>query len=156
MRKGEVGMIWENSTETCILPYVKQITSPSWMHETGHSKSVLCDSPEGGDGREVGGVFRMGDTCNVHPWLIHVSVWQKPLQYCKVISLQLKYINFFFFLKNFLSFVGEHKTHQPGATPPTPPPRLGVFCSSSSRGRNNERGFTGSQRRICKAAGQWL
>ena len=30
---------------------------------------------------------------HVHPWLIHVSVWQNPLQYCKVISLQLKYIN---------------------------------------------------------------
>ena len=27
---------------------------------------------------------------HVHPWLIHVNVWQKPLQYCKVISLQLK------------------------------------------------------------------
>ena len=26
--------------------------------------------------------------------LIHVNVWQKQLQYCKVISLQLKYINF--------------------------------------------------------------
>ena len=26
----------------------------------------------------------------VHPWLIHVDVWQKPPQYCKVISLQLK------------------------------------------------------------------
>ena len=25
----------------------------------------------------------------VNPWLTHVSVWQKPLQYCKVISLQL-------------------------------------------------------------------
>ena len=24
------------------------------------------------------------------PWLIHVNVWQKPVQYCKVISLQLK------------------------------------------------------------------
>ena len=28
-------------------------------------------------------------TC-VYPWLIHVNVWQKPPQYCKVISLQLK------------------------------------------------------------------
>ena len=27
---------------------------------------------------------------HVHPWLILVNVWQKPLQYCKVISLQLK------------------------------------------------------------------
>ena len=26
-------------------------------------------------------------------WLIHVNVWQKPLQYCKVISLQLIKIN---------------------------------------------------------------
>ena len=26
--EGEVGMIWENSLETCILSYVKQITSP--------------------------------------------------------------------------------------------------------------------------------
>ena len=27
---------------------------------------------------------------HVHSWLIHVNVWQKPPQYCKVISLQLK------------------------------------------------------------------
>ena len=26
---------------------------------------------------------------HVNPWLIHVNVLQKPLQYCKVISLQL-------------------------------------------------------------------
>ena len=26
---------------------------------------------------------------HVNPWLIHVNVWKKPLQYCKVISLQL-------------------------------------------------------------------
>ena len=26
---------------------------------------------------------------HVNPWLIHVNVWQKPLQYCKVISLQI-------------------------------------------------------------------
>ena len=35
-------------------------------------------------GREVG-----GRGTHVNPWLIHVNVWQKPLQYCKVISLQL-------------------------------------------------------------------
>ena len=27
---------------------------------------------------------------HVHPWLIHVNVWQKSPQYCTVISLQLK------------------------------------------------------------------
>ena len=30
---------------------------------------------------------------HVNPWLIHVSVWQKPLQYCEVVSLQLIKIN---------------------------------------------------------------
>ena len=36
---------------------------------------------------------------HVHPWLSHVNVWQKPLQYGKVISLQLKLINELFFKK---------------------------------------------------------
>ena len=27
---------------------------------------------------------------HVHPWLIHVNVWQNPPQYCKVIRLQLR------------------------------------------------------------------
>ena len=35
----------------------------------------------------------LGWGAHVDPWLIHVSVWQKPLQYCKVISLQLIKIN---------------------------------------------------------------
>ena len=30
---------------------------------------------------------------HVNPWLIQVNVWQKPVQYCKVISLQLIKIN---------------------------------------------------------------
>ena len=30
---------------------------------------------------------------HVNPWLICVNVWQKPLQSCKVISLQLIKIN---------------------------------------------------------------
>ena len=30
----------------------------------------------------------------MHLWLIHVNVWQKTSQYCKVIILQLKQINF--------------------------------------------------------------
>ena len=41
-------------------------------------------------GRWEGG---LGWGIHVNPWLIHVSVWQKPLQYCKVISLQLIKIN---------------------------------------------------------------
>ena len=30
---------------------------------------------------------------HVNPWLIHVNVWEKSLQYCKVISLHLIKIN---------------------------------------------------------------
>ena len=35
----------------------------------------------------------LGRGIHINPWLIHVNVWQKPLQYCKVISLQLMKIN---------------------------------------------------------------
>ena len=38
--EGEGGMILENSIETCILSYMKQITSPGSMHETGCSGPV--------------------------------------------------------------------------------------------------------------------
>ena len=31
----------------------------------------------------------LGWGTHVNPWLIHVNVWQKSLQYCKVINLQL-------------------------------------------------------------------
>ena len=41
-------------------------------------------------GRREGG---SGWGTHVNPWLIHVSVWQKPLQSCKLRSLQLIQIN---------------------------------------------------------------
>ena len=50
----EGGMIWENSIETCTLSYVKEISSPGWMHETGCSGLVHWDDPAGWDG-EGGG-----------------------------------------------------------------------------------------------------
>ena len=40
----------------------------------------------GWGGRWEGG---SGWGTHVNPWLIHVNVWQKPLQCCKAISLQL-------------------------------------------------------------------
>ena len=38
---GEGGIIRENSIETCILTYVKEMNSAVSMHEAGHSKPVL-------------------------------------------------------------------------------------------------------------------
>ena len=65
------------------------MTSPDSMHETGHSKLVHWDNPEGWDEEADGrGVQDRGT--HVHQWLTHVNARQKPLQYCKVISLQLK------------------------------------------------------------------
>ena len=84
-------MFWENSIATSILSRVKQITSPGWMHETSAHGWCTGKTQRAGMGREAGGGIGMGNICN--PWLIHVSVWQKPLQYCKVISLQLIKIN---------------------------------------------------------------
>ena len=67
---------------------MKQITSPGSMHETGCSGLVHWDDPEGWDGKRWEG--GSGGSTHIHPWWIHVNVWQKPPQYCKVISLQLK------------------------------------------------------------------
>ena len=52
--EGEGGMIWENGIKTCKLSYVKWITSPGSMHDTGCSGLVHWDDPEGWD-REGGG-----------------------------------------------------------------------------------------------------
>ena len=49
----------KNSTETCILSYVKQITSSGSMHETGCSGLVHWDDPEGWDGEGGERGFRM-------------------------------------------------------------------------------------------------
>ena len=54
MGEGEGGMVWENGIETCIILYMKQITSPGSMHDTGCLGLVHWDDPEGWDG-EGGG-----------------------------------------------------------------------------------------------------
>ena len=61
------------------------------MHETGAQGWCTGVTQRNWVKREVGGGSGLGT--HVNPWLIHVNVWQKPLQYCKVISLQLIKIN---------------------------------------------------------------
>ena len=57
MGEGKGGMIWENGIEICILSYMKRITSPGLMHDTGCLGLVHWDDPEGwyveGGGRGV-------------------------------------------------------------------------------------------------------
>ena len=47
---------------------------------------------------------------HAHPWHIPVDIWQKPSQYCKVIGLQLKYINYFLKEKTCSSPLGRWLT----------------------------------------------
>ena len=72
VEEGEGGMIWENSIETCILSYVKQISSPGSMPETGCSGLVHWDDPVGWD--EEGGRrgFQDGEYMYTHGWLMSI------------------------------------------------------------------------------------
>ena len=78
---------------------LKQVYYQGWSRspsQSGCMRKVLragaLGRPRGmgWGGRREGG---SGWGTHINPWLIHVNVWQKPLQYCKVISLQLIKIN---------------------------------------------------------------
>ena len=71
---------------------MKQITSPNSMHDTGCLGLVNWDDPEGWR-KEEGVGFGMGNTCIP----VADSCWcmAKPIQYCKVISLQLNFKNLY-------------------------------------------------------------
>ena len=64
--EGKGGMIWENSIETCILSYVKQIAGPGSMHETGCSGLVCWNDPEGWDGEGGGRGVQDGEHMYTH------------------------------------------------------------------------------------------
>ena len=80
--RGRWGMIWENGIETCIISYKKRIASPGSMQDTGSLGWCTGMTQRDGMGREVGGGFRMGNTCTP----VEDSCWcmAKPIQYCKV------------------------------------------------------------------------
>ena len=68
--EGEGRMIWENSIETCILSYVKQIASPGSMHETGWSGLVHWDDPDGWDEEGGGRGVQDGEHMYTHGWFM--------------------------------------------------------------------------------------
>ena len=86
--EGEGGMVWENGIETCIILYVKR--SPVQVRCMIQGTQDWCTgmTQRDGMGREMGGQFRMGNTCT--PVVESCQCMAKPIQYCKVISLQLK------------------------------------------------------------------
>ena len=82
MGEGEGRMIWENGIETCIISYMKRIASPGSMHDTGCLGLVHWGDPRDDMGREVGGGFRIGNSCT--PVADSCQCMPKPIQYCKV------------------------------------------------------------------------
>ena len=82
MGEGKGGMVWENGIETCILPYVKRITSPGSMLDTGFLGLVHWDDPEGWDGEGGGKEVQDGEHMYSHGRFM--SIMAKPIQYCKV------------------------------------------------------------------------
>ena len=73
MGEGEGGKIWENGIETCIISYKKRTASPGSMQDTGCLGMVWGGRWEGGSGW----------IARVHPWRIHVDVWQNQYNIVK-------------------------------------------------------------------------
>ena len=71
----------------------KRIASPGSMHDTGCSGLVHRDDPEEWYGDGGGRGVQDGEHMYTHGGFM--LMYAKPIQYCKVISLQLKYIIFF-------------------------------------------------------------
>ena len=96
MYRTDFGTLWEKARVGCF-----ERTASKHVHDLGWNRSpaqVGCMRQVLGPGtlgrpRGIGcrGRWEGGSGWGIHvyPWLIHVNVWQKPLQYCKVISLQL-------------------------------------------------------------------
>ena len=66
MGESEGGMIWENGIETCLISYMKLITSPGLMHYTGYLGLVHWDDPEGWCGERGGRGIQDGEHMYTH------------------------------------------------------------------------------------------
>ena len=86
--EGEGGMFQENSTETCILSRVKQITSPGWMHETSARTWCTGKTQRERVEKEVGGGIRMGNTCK--PMAVSFQCMTKSTTNKKKIKKKIK------------------------------------------------------------------
>ena len=75
-------MIWENGIETCIISYMKRVTSPGSMHDTGCLGLVHWDNPGGGCG-EGGGRGAQDRGMGV-PVADSFRCLAELIQYCKV------------------------------------------------------------------------
>ena len=89
MGEGEGGMIWENGI-TCIISYMKRIASPGSMYDIGCLGLVHWDDPEGWYGEAGGRGVQDGEHVYTPGGFMLMYGKTNTIQYCKVISLQLK------------------------------------------------------------------
>ena len=96
MYKIDFWTLWEKASVGCFKRTAsKHVYYLGWNRssaQVGCMRQVLGPGTLGRP-RGIGwrGRWEQGSGWGIHvyPWLIHVNVWQNPLQYCKVISLQL-------------------------------------------------------------------
>ena len=100
MYRTDFWTLWEKARVGCFKRTAsKHVYYLGWNRspaQVGFMKQVLGPGALGrprGTGQRGRWEGASGWRIHVYPWLIHVNVWQKPLQYCKVISLQLIKIN---------------------------------------------------------------
>ena len=100
MYRTEFWTLWEKARVGCFEKTAsKHVYYLGWNRSPAQAGCVRQELGPGALGRPRGigwrGRWEGGSGWGIHvnPWLIHVSVWQKPLQCCKVISLQLIKIN---------------------------------------------------------------
>ena len=83
--EGEGGMIWENGIETCILLCKSRTASLCLMQDTAYLGLVHGDDPKR--------CYGEGGSClgtHVHPWQIHVNVWQNQYSIVKQNKVKIK------------------------------------------------------------------
>ena len=100
MYRTDFQALWEKARAGCFeRTALKHVYYLGWKRSPAHVGCMRQVLGAGALGRPRGIGWRgrweggSGWWIQVNPGLIHVNVWQKPVQYCKVISLQLIKIN---------------------------------------------------------------
>ena len=96
MYRTDFWTLWEKVRVGCFKrTALKHVYYLGWNRSPAQAGCMRQVLRAGALGRPRGIVWRgrweggSGWGIHVNPGLIHVNVWQKPLQYCKIISLQL-------------------------------------------------------------------